>query len=373
MKILINLISEQQIPNILFIKENPNVDKYIFITTEKMQSEKQVAKITNTLNIPEQKIEEIKVNQEDYFDIIEKLKSIKYDGTDEILVNITGGNKIMALAVYDFFTRITPKTSIYYLPFEKNEFLKIHPDKEKKEIKTKLTLKEYLFSYTYKEKGNEPYIFNNKSLYGFETSKKMLEKYMNYQFDREITEKLRQKRRNGIDIDDEIRSFLDKLDFEPKDEMRLNKYEVRYLTGGWLEELLYYQIKEILKIDDKYISLSVNSRNTEEQSPNDFDVMCCYNNKLYIFECKTSLNEGDKKLGLFNDTIYKIAALIKDKGLSAEPFLVTTDRNLIDENGKIKEDYGKRAKFHHVKIICFVDIKQLKTDLEKGLLKDSIK
>jgi len=371
MKILINLISEQQIPNILFIKENLNSDRYIFITTEIMQSQKQIDKITNTLNIPEQKIEEIKVNQEDYFDIIEKLKSIKYDGTTEILVNITGGNKIMALAVYEF-ARITPKTSIYYLPFDKNEFLKIHPDKEKKEIKTKLTLKEYLFSYTYQEKGNEPYIFNNKPLCGFETAKKMLEKYINYQFDGKITERLRQKRRNGIDIDDEIRIFLDNLDFEPKDKKKLNKYEVRYLTGGWLEELLYYQIKEILKIDDKYISLSVTSKNTKEQSPNDFDVMCCYNNKLYIFECKTSLNEGDKKLGIFTDTIYKIAALIKDKGLSAKSFLVTTDRNLIDENGKINEEKEKRAEFHKVEIIYFRNIEQLKENIEKNLKNNNL-
>ncbi|MGC8729532.1 MAG: hypothetical protein ACP5SD_09740, partial [Elusimicrobiales bacterium] len=70
MKILISLISDQQIPNVLFIKEI-NPDRNIFVTTNAMENKRQSDKIINTLNITN--VEKIVVNEESFDDIIYKL------------------------------------------------------------------------------------------------------------------------------------------------------------------------------------------------------------------------------------------------------------------------------------------------------------
>lgn len=348
MKTIISLISDQQIQNLLLIKEL-NPDRNIFITTTRMESNNQSDKLINTLNL--KNVEKVLVSSEDYDGIKNALSQVKFNDNEEVILNLTGGTKIMALAVYDF-VRDEISGSVYYLPIGSNEFKKIYPNRGEKTIRIEknITLEEYLFAYSYSDKSFKPYTYGGV-LKDKDLAFKMLDNFLKDKFKVDILNKLRDCRNKGINIDDEIREFLNTIEYKPENDNKLSKYEIRYITGSWFEEYVYFTIKESLKLSDDYIKIGINSSNKGDLVQNEFDIMVCYNNKLYIFECKTLLKEN-RPLDLFNDTIYKSSALLRDKGLSAESYLVTLDKDLIDENtSKINEDKEKRAKYHRIKIL----------------------
>ena len=44
-KVLISIVSDQTIPNVLFIKDFKEMDEYVFLSTEKMEQQKKTEKI----------------------------------------------------------------------------------------------------------------------------------------------------------------------------------------------------------------------------------------------------------------------------------------------------------------------------------------
>ncbi|MCX7648281.1 MAG: DUF1887 family CARF protein [Elusimicrobiales bacterium] len=345
MKILISLISDQQIPNVLFIKEI-NPDRNIFVTTNAMENKRQSDKIINTLNITN--VEKIVVNEESFDDIIYKLTNkVKITDKDELIINITGGNKIMSLASYYFGRRKGAK--IYYLPINSNRFIKIYPETEPKEIEVKflLTLEEYLNSY-YK-KTNEDYFYYDKPLKSEKEANNFLELYSREKLN-QIIQIIRDNkgRDKNLKINEELGKIIKDLNIQTEKQDILSKYESRYITGEWFEEWVYYKIKNKFNLEEKYISISVNRQKKEDNVENEFDVMFVVNNKLGIIECKTSL-KYEKEYDLFRETLYKSSSLIKDFGLNPKSFLFTLSPQPTDN--KKKEDMIKEAKFF--RIACF--------------------
>ena len=118
---------------------------------------------------------------------------------------------------------------------------------------------------------------------------------------------------------------------------------LRFITGGWFEELAYSLVKENLKISDEQIALGTEViKDNDNRKKNEFDVAFISNNSLYIIECKTSMESEVK--GLFAETVYKQAAIRKDLGLSAQSYLFTLDK--VDNI-----DHIKRAETLGIKII----------------------
>ena len=106
-KILVNLISDQTIPNVEFIKDfGSKVDAYLFITSQSMENRGIRAWITDTCRIPKEKIlEPVLVNEFSFKDIETKLNE-RVNDEDEYYLNLTGGTKIMVIAVFEFFKNI---------------------------------------------------------------------------------------------------------------------------------------------------------------------------------------------------------------------------------------------------------------------------
>jgi hypothetical protein len=388
-KILISLISEQQIPNVLFIKQ---IKPYynIFVTTEQMEKIKQSDKIINTLQLKNDNVTKIIVDSENIKEIIEKCESkIKELGLNgEFILNITGGTKIMALAAYELAKEFNIKT--YYLPRQSTKFIKIYPKTENsnEDIKLELsdfTVKEYLNSYMLTEKDSEP-IKLSKTYYSFDMANLMLENFKNNLLNGPGYEELRKKGRNKDlkKMSDGIKSFLNTIKFKNKNGDKIFKEESRYITGGWFEEYVYYFIKEKCGINEIHIGLK---RLKGEQSlENEFDIMFLSGINLHIVECKTSLkynipkdhsnetvynsagdhsssdNKQDKK-NIFSETVYKSAALLRNMGLTAKTAIVTLE-DLSDE----KQDYKDRAEYFRIKIIDgpkVLDENKFKEEIEK--------
>ena len=186
-KILVSLISEQTIPNIL-LSVHYKPDILWFITTDKSENERRTECIENTLSLKgllpaSDKIKKVKVDQNSLIDCMSKIESLVDDvkGEVEYIINITGGNKVMALAAYDIFREIGQKVIIDYMPLFKNEVLQFFPKKRPLkiyEIKERLKLVEYLMSYGFKIQNEDKFpTIRDKAISRRETSRWILNNY----------------------------------------------------------------------------------------------------------------------------------------------------------------------------------------------------
>lgn len=378
MKTLVSLISDQQIPNVCLIKElDPELN--LFITTKRMEEKHQSDKIINTLNL--RNYEKIEVNEEDYNDVFKKLsEKVKINSSDQLIINITGGTKIMSLAAFTF--GIEKNAEIYYLPIKSDKYLQLNPfkkDSSSIKITVSLTLEEYLNSYSKKDK-NSGYNYD-RPYKSEEEADIMFSLFEKNKLDEELINRLREYRNKDLILDNsnekhrEIFNFIKSLEnnkIKFPDLPKLTKRDSKYLTGEWFEEWTYYKIKKFFNLDDKSISLSVKRKDTQDNPHNEFDVMFLINNELKIIECKTSLKEikqnKEKEYALFEETLYKSASLLKEFGLTAKTCLFTLSRKP-DNEEKLK-DMKKKSNFFNIKTLFKEDL--LSDNLE-ATLKEAFK
>lgn len=345
-KILVSLVSEQTIPNVEFIKEmEDQIDYFLFITTKSMEENGNRKWILDTVKLADKKLAEpIIVNAFSFEDIEEKL-ALNINDEDNYIVNLTGGTKIMSLAVYEFFK--TVNSEMYYLS-GRGEMIKIHPGRKKvkSKLKAQISLSDYLSAYGFEIK-NQNHPFKTKELAG-----KMLQYFLHY-FDKEedvpALESLRDRRKKGINNISEnaqLKKWLEKLEFTPENENKLNKYECRYLSGDWFEEFLYFSLKESFDITNSAIGLGLEVK--KGASSNEFDVLLMKMNKIYLFECKTSIYlDSEESQTFIGETIYKSDSLRNKLGLFAQTTVVT-----LSDLGKPRlESHLKRADASKVKLI----------------------
>lgn len=370
-KVLVSLVSEQTIPNIELIKEFQHEEiKYLFISTKQM--EKQLSWIVKTLELNPSDYNTIEVDAFDAKNIEEKLSKYKFDD-EEILLNITGGTKLMSLIVNDFFKNIG--ATIYYVTGHNKQYLKVFPNRGKRkfELSKKITLKEYLTAYGFKIKENTPYKTQTDS-------ENFIKYYTTTDFAilEPITNQLQGRRGNS---NTEIKSIygldnlLNDIDYQHSNPDKITKYDVKYLTSDWFEEYVYYKVKNEFNLDDDEIGTGYEL--IKNEITNEFDVLFIYQNKLFVIECKTSFYRTEniiktkggeqkitpKKINLLSEIIYKSDALRNNFGLFANTSLFTV-APVKDENGNVFKNLEKhlqRAKNNRIKIISKQDILSKKT------------
>lgn len=349
--VLVSLVSTQTIPNVLFIKEMEkrieDIRMYLFVSTEKMEDTGKTDFIIQGSHIKKSKTEIIKVVEDSMEDINSKLIEFakeKLSDEDNLIVNLTGGTKIMSIGVYNFFKE--RKSTIYYLPINKNIYKQIFPSLKHREHKLnfRISLKDYLISYGIKIKSKDI----NKALKSRKYTESLFREFLNNEIDTEIIDELRKERnKKEIRLGEKIKSFLEEIKFDIEKEGSINKKDINYLTGGWLEEYGYNLVRGHIQLDDDKIGLNVQI--SHDKTQNEFDVMFVHENILYVIECKTALKDGGRNL--LNDTLYKLSALNKNFGLNVRGYLFTLDRNLRGPEGEIKKDYQNRSDLLKVTLV----------------------
>ena len=376
-RILVSLVSEQTIPNIL-LAAHYKPDVLWFISTGKSEKDRKTECIENTMRLKGflpsgDNIEKILVDQDSLVDCMNKIDTLidKVDGEVEYIVNITGGNKVMALAAYDIFREIGQKVIIDYMPLGRNEVIQFFP--RKKPIKIfhvheRLNVEEYLSSYGFKIQNKDKlqaiksrsssrrdgsiWILNNyeqlKGLLGFlymqlGDKRKRVRYRMIATYDRSLSAIEKEMfTRNRFEIQDRIIN---------KD---LTKDEIVYLTGGWFEEYVFNQVHELVQngtIDDAMMGVKIESMSG---ASNDLDIVFVRNNVLHHIECKT-LGEGDKEKGIIRDTVYKRGAISTLLGKVEKSIFTTLDQ--------ISEPVSQRAQDYGVKILSLEQVMDLKNRL----------
>lgn len=156
--LLVSLVSDQTIPNVQLIKEfREDVTDYLFITTDGMEKKGARCWIENACNI---KGEIIEVNEYSFADINEKLRSFDFDRFDKVVVNLTGGTKVMTIVAEDFFKNVGAE--IFYVTGKNNEYIKVFPKKAKSvfTFEKKLTVSDYLTAYGFTFSEPKPAMFS---------------------------------------------------------------------------------------------------------------------------------------------------------------------------------------------------------------------
>lgn len=353
-KILVSLVSDQTIPNLQLIKEFSFIDKYLFISSPEMERLGKRQWIIDAAGItPEKLLETVIIQQHSFDDIESHLKQYSLSDEDELFVNITGGTKVMSLVAFEFFKDL--KSEIYYITGNKEEYIKVFPKSRNRirHLTSSLTLNEYLVCYGFKPLIREPI------LYPEITSERFYRSFVSGEAHDPLQTLYALKRdpkRILVSRCSGLSDLLDDIGFPFSDD-HLSKDDIEYLTGGWLEEMVYSKVKKELSLDDDFIGLNVilekkNQRN--ENVRNEFDVLFLYQNKLHIIECKTSIFINNKK-SIIGDVIYKSDSLQKGLGLFANTSIITCSR-IMNDAGVIRDsfkDHMKRAELNKIKLITF--------------------
>jgi hypothetical protein len=345
-KVLVSLVSDQTIPNIEFIREmSSEIDNFIFISTKGMEEKGNRQWILDTVDLEKSKLLEPVIVKEFSFEDIEKKLTQVINDEDTYIVNLTGGTKVMSLAVYEFFK--TVNSEMYYLS-GRGEKIKIHPGRKKisSKLKVQISLSDYLSAYGFTIKSKSDPIYSRAS------AEKLLTYFLNY-FDQEkdvpVLEELRKSRNknlNNIKENNSLITFLNRVGFRSEKDNKLNKYECRYLSGDWLEEYLFYFLKDEFNIAESAIGLSLFTEKGD--ASNEFDVLLMKNNKIFLFECKTSIYlDSEESQTFIGETIYKSDSLRNKFGLFAQTTVVT----LSDLEKPRLEKHLKRADASKVKLI----------------------
>lgn len=325
-------MSDQTIPNVQLINEYKEfVECYLFITTKSKKNRAEW--IIKASQIKESCIRDLEVNEFSFDDIENQLDTFPFDEYERIMLNLTGGTKVMVLATYEYFKELGAE--IYYLTGNENRYIKLAPGRKKKEyhLESKLNLNQYLVAYGFDVSYTAP---SNKS---FETTQSIYQSFINGKYGKyeNVLSELRKFRSKKIDDISKINDlsvFLNKINFVPDVENKLNKSEIKYLTREWFEEYVGTRLKDELNLSDKELGIGmlINKKNRNDiDIQNEMDVLFIYNDKLYTIECKTSIyytsNIDGKieKSNILKETIFKSDSLKQGFGLFVNTSIFTLD------------------------------------------------
>ena len=375
---IVNLISRETTPNFLFVKEMIQTgDKLLFISSQKFSE--RIEWIIKALGYTNCTINQIILPdgvEEKWMQMIELIKC-KLSKDENYLVNLTCGTKYMISAVPKAFVGFN--AAFYYIPFPKNTILKIGDD-ECKMINYRMSVMEY-FNCNNTSIPNQKVLTENE-----EYTNVFFQLFLdgtNEFFD--IIDKLRAYRNKNIEDIEKVENegiskikqnakvyppvlglvkFLKQINFPIQTPGKLTKYEIQFLTGGWFEEYVFSLIKSIVQPQDIALGVGLPISENRAVTNRDLDVVFTFENKLFVIECKTGIDEES----IFNETVYKAAALKNERlgKLSAytsifslsrvnEKFkdiaramnIAYYDRSFFDDEGKINaiiSDIKKNAK-----------------------------
>lgn len=369
--IFVTSISNQTVPNVILIKEAINkfgCNKFVFVTTKEMEEKNK--NIQKVCNLDKDQLEVLTVENDNFISILEKLKSLDLDKKDKLYVNLTTGTKIMSLALFEFAKNYVKTENLFYLPSGKKSFYNILTGKSFN-VDTKLTVQDYFDSYGInitnkhslkynkrhaKERKEITYEIWNLFINSPEEVKRNSEKIRKYFQSDEVKQK-----ENKIKFDEfkeHASFFINKLNLNLENESKKGlRNWIKYLTGGWFEELIYLKTKEYLKIEnEEYIQIGLK---IEHGGENELDVVVSNDNKVYYLECKTGL--GKKERNILKETFYRLSHLSRSKsfGEGMNNILVSLDDTVLyDSNGELKSQYKDSVKLYELKLFGWRDIKK---------------
>ena len=348
-KVHICLVSGQLLPNLIpILMDKP--DDVILISSDEMEEstrrfkeilEQKGIKVCVHQSAPSSDLNKISQYAEKLKEQIRK----DYPNT-ELILNITGGTKLMVLGIWDSF-RNTAKQIIYTdtannriesLPVNDNK-----PQKIYRNLKSVLDVPVYLKCYgaEYKNSDSDSKKWQQAIQQRIDLTYAMgknaskfsgLVKIINT-----LSSQARDDKSKKLHVPEQsfdhppngfqkqsLKCFQERglLNWDGDKTISFKDYDsARYLGGFWLEEYVYDSIS-LLNPDDICSGVEI-SRGENSSIDNEMDTLVVHNNRLLVIECKTSRMDGQKD----RDIIYKLDSLASTlKGVFGAALLVSVQK-----------------------------------------------
>lgn len=370
-RVLVSMVSAQPAPNLMLILDPAfaGADLYLFISTPRMNQEQQFEKLLAAAHLPSDKVEKVTVPADDVAGIHEVLSGTCPFDEHFYWLNITGGTKVMGFAIGNYFSNPACTVEMFYVALGNNAYRKIYPPNqaETKPLNYRFTLATYLTAYGIRQK-ELPVLYNRS----YELEQLMMRDCIagapialqvekpSWWFANHL-DALREKSGEDylvIRAVEWMESWLGYIGYEPLNPQLLTKSELRYLKSAWFEHYIQELILRSLHLVKGSTAVGVKWYRDGadwKYRNNEFDVLFMHENRLHIVECKTAMrrNRRETKM-IFNNTLYKIAALKRDFGLNVKVGLVTLSDQLREKKRGGRRpipDYDVRAELFDMPVI----------------------
>lgn len=284
-----------------------------------------------------------------------------------IALNVTGGNKLMALAANTVAQ--AEKWPAFYVDVDTDQVIWLDKIQPTQKLTQQLRLRHYLlgYGYTLAEGINRPaphaawHTLTQDLIQNVGSLEKAIGQlnHISQQAHKTLRCTLTAQRNNMRDLDALLIKFGDaKVLVRQGDQVQFPTEEARqFANGGWIEHHVYQTVSQVtgnLKIRDKAANLQVLDASGQ---PNEMDVAFLARNRLYIIECKTArMNNPDEQKA--NDTLYKLAENCRRIGGLGTRGMLATYRPLRDSEKRL-------AQALNIEVVAGRDLRRLDERLKQ--------
>ena len=371
------LVSKQPLPNLIpILVSDPKPKEVILLVSHEMNERAGwLETVLKTYHIHVSKVSIAdSYDKEALENQMLDLKLFENYTSQNILMNITGGTKLMAISAYSVFSA-NDSVCAYFVE-RSNELVYLDQAGQKFVLEPKLKIKDILLAHGYELVGkplqqlpmNKPHLTRELVQGDFGSAISAINGVIS---DKKLTADFQEKGDK-----ERIKTVLDKFEREGLLQYDLqqitftDKAALKYVHGGWLEEHVLSAVKDIKGLQDyalggEIIKLGATASKQKQdgKADNELDVIVLMNNNLHIIECKTVNYTSPFNKGEGNNVIYRLQAFQEQElgGLKTKVALVSY-RDL-DEPTK------KRAKDNQIPCYESRNIVNLKNNLEAWLKK----
>lgn len=356
------LVSEQAAPNLL-----PALDpvmkprEAVLLVSQKMANQaqalqavlKEVGIQTQTVALPD--VHDMAALENILMDVATQREG------QSIALNVTGGNKLMALAAQTVAQ--AAGWPAFYVDVDTDHIIWLDKTRPAQALTQQLRLRHYLRSYGYSLKEGierpqpntawqtllQDLIINVGSL---EEAIRQLN-HLSQEAQKSLRTTLGPRQRDHHGLDALLRKFEQAQVLKRQGDQVIFPTEAArsFANGGWIEHHVYQTVCQVtadLAIRDKAANLQVQDANGQ---PNEIDVAFIARNRLFMVECKTArMNHADDLKA--NDTLYKLAENCRRIGGLGTRGMLATYRPL-------RESEQRLAKALNIEVVASRDLARL--------------
>lgn len=315
------MISGQPTPNLLAIKEI-NPDRVLSIYTK--QSKKVMIDLEKVLSA-DRILPSIEVDAYDYNSVYSKLDDFIKNCKDEVIINFTGGTKLMSISA--FFVGQKYNKKLVYIDSEDKMMLEYN-DRNVfyKKLNSKISIQDYfkIHGIHFYKTGNV--IYTEDEFVSMKRFSEMILKNPKVLSDslaltRKILSTKRKAKDNWLKENEVITSGMNSFEWKNGKGTLIYNLDgqrivydfkginfLEYHNGKWFEEKIYEALKEH---DYDELVMNFEILNEAGLTINELDIIGIKNGKLEIFECKSGgvFQEDLNKLKAIKDTLGKYSSL----------------------------------------------------------------
>jgi hypothetical protein len=282
---LVCLVSRQAMANVLPALMFKPKNIFLFCTPQELNCGRHLQSLLTSKGIKVFLFDNI--DAYDDSNLLKRLDHVFEKYGENIMLNVTGGTKMMAIPAYEYFRE--RNKAVFYCNTKNDQIVHLLPDKKTAKIDVDLTIKDYLSAYGYtieEEKNYSKDLDVNKFIDWVLPDK--LESFGSFADKVRKSIKLDEPRITRRFGDFQFEKIFDvsRIKHYPTD--TILKVTSNFTHGNWFELVVERIIKDTLKCETKSGVKIVSPGGIK----NEIDTLFIRKHQLYLVSCKSGKTEG---------------------------------------------------------------------------------